>query len=255
MEDDRLLGVLDEAVSAIRRALGAVSDWGLAGTGPGQHYTDLAADAAAVSVLVDAGLGVLSEESGHHHPERAVTVVLDPVDGSTNAHHGLPWYAASLCAVDAGGPRAAVVVNLASGTRYQAVRGAGATRDGRRLTLAPRTGSLAQALVALSGWPGRHLGWYQYRALGAVALDLCAVADGTVDAYVDCSVDAHGPWDYLGALLVCREVGVAVVDVTGRDLVVLDHEARRTPVAASNPELLAEVMAARTGEQPTPPYP
>ena len=53
-------------------------------------------------------------------------------------------------------------------------------------------------MIGLSGYPPRSLGWGQYRALGAAALDLCAVADGVLDGYVDCSRDAHGSWDYLG---------------------------------------------------------
>src|SRR5688500_15342451 len=80
-----VVDVLSEACAAIREALGGVTDWGLAGTRPGQHHSDVAADTASVEVLTRAGFGVLSEESGRHHPERAVTVVVDPLDGSTNA--------------------------------------------------------------------------------------------------------------------------------------------------------------------------
>ena len=56
--------------------------------------------------------------------------VIDPVDGSTNASKGIPWFATSLCAVDGEGARAALVVNQASGVRFEAVRGGGARRDG-----------------------------------------------------------------------------------------------------------------------------
>jgi fructose-1,6-bisphosphatase/inositol monophosphatase family enzyme len=102
-----------------------------------------------------------------------------------------------------------------------------------------------EALVALSGYPRAYLGWYQFRALGAAALDLCAVAAGVVDAYIDCSRNAHGPWDYLGGLLVCREAGAHVADAEGRDLVALEHTDRRTPVAAGTKSLLDEAIAAR----------
>src|SRR6478609_7255490 len=125
-----LLGVLAEASDAIREALGGIDDWGLTGTKPGEHHSDLAADAVAVARLTGAGLGVLSEESGRHHPERELCVVVDPIDGSTNASRGIPWYATSLAVVDGEGVRAALVVNQASGVRYEAVRGGGATRDG-----------------------------------------------------------------------------------------------------------------------------
>jgi fructose-1,6-bisphosphatase/inositol monophosphatase family enzyme len=86
------------------------------------------------------------------------------------------------------------------------------------------------------------------RALGAVALDLCTVAAGRFDAYVDFSRNAHGPWDYLGGMLVCQEAGASVADAFGRDLVCLEHDDRRTPLAAATPELMAELVALRTAE-------
>jgi fructose-1,6-bisphosphatase/inositol monophosphatase family enzyme len=245
VDDDALVEVLDAAAAAVRAALDELDDWGLAGTRPGQHHSDLRADAAAIAVLDAAGFGVLSEESGLHHPERDVVVVLDPVDGSTNAAQGVPWFATSLCALDADGARAAVVINQASGERFEARRGGGARRNGQPIAPSSCT-QLAGAVVGLSGWPGRHLGWRQYRTLGAAALDLCSVACGRLDAYIDCTDDAQGPWDYLGALLVCREVGVVVVDVAGRPMVVRDPQARRTPVAAATQELHDEVLSART---------
>jgi fructose-1,6-bisphosphatase/inositol monophosphatase family enzyme len=240
------LAVLDEAAAAIAAGLGHLDDWGEAGTRAGQYRSDLAADAAALAVLEPAGVGVLSEESGRHWADRPVTVVVDPLDGSTNASRGVPWFGTSLCAVDDQGPLAALVVNLASGSRFHAVRGAGSFADGR-VVVPSGAVELGVSIVGLSGLPPQWLGWKQYRALGAVALDLCAVADGVLDAYIDCSPSAHGPWDYLGGLLVCTEAGAAVADAEGRELLVLDHAARRTPVAAATPVLLEEALAARRG--------
>ncbi len=244
MEPADIVVVLGRAADAIAAALGAVDDWGLAGTVPGQHHSDLVADAAGVAVLTDAGFGVLSEESGLRSADRPVVVALDPLDGSTNAARGIPWYAVSLCAVDGRGPAAAVVVNLASGVRYEAVRGAGARRDGAPIKPSGQT-VLAESVLGLSGFPPRWLGWRQYRALGAAALDLCAVAEGVLDGYVDCSRDAHGVWDYLGGLLVCREAGAVVTDAFDRELVVHDHAERRTPVAGATRALHAELVEAR----------
>ena len=241
---DDVLAVLAEAAAAVRATLDALDDWGLAGTRPGQYRSDLVADEAVVRVLDGAGFGVLSEESGLHRAERELLVVVDPVDGSTNASRGLPWFATSLCALDGDGALAALVVNQATGDRFSAVRGGGARRTPGGPLRPSDTTSLADSVVLLSGYPGRHLGWKQYRALGAVALDLCAVAAGGADAYVDCSPDAHGGWDYLGAYLVCVEAGVAVDDAAGRDLVVRSPEERRTPLAAATPGLLEEARAA-----------
>lgn len=244
------LALLHRAADAVVEALAALPDevgeggWQPIAPGVAQHRSDLTADAAVLAVLETAEVGVLSEESGLRRADAGVLVVVDPLDGSTNASRRLPWYATSLCAVDAEGPVAAVVHDHGSGRRYEAVRGGGARCDGRLLGLRTAAPPLAGAIVGLSGLPPAHLGWAQFRALGAAALDLCAVADGRLDAFVDCSVDAHGVWDYLGALLVCSEAGVPVVDRLGRDLVVLDPTARRTPVAAADSALLGELLDA-----------
>ena len=174
MTDDDLLTVLDDAVDAVRGALRTVDDWRPGTDRPGQYGIDVVADAAVVAVLVSAGLGVVSEESGAHHLDRDVVVVADPVDGSTNASRGIPWYATSLCAVDRDGARVAVVANLATGERFDARRGGGARCDGLPIRPSGVT-RLGDAVVALSGMPPAGPGgWRQFRALGAAALDLCA---------------------------------------------------------------------------------
>jgi fructose-1,6-bisphosphatase/inositol monophosphatase family enzyme len=106
-------------------------------------------------------------------------------------------------------------------------------------------GDIGDAIVAVSGVPSHHFGWRQFRAMGASALDICAVARGAFDAFADLSLDAHGVWDYAGAMLVVQEAGGVVVDALGRDLIVLDHDARRTPVAASSQALLDVVLTER----------
>ncbi|MCB1260747.1 MAG: hypothetical protein KDB33_10230, partial [Acidimicrobiales bacterium] len=94
-DGEAVLDLLDEAAAAIATAVDALDDRGLAGTKPWQYRTDLAADAAAAEVLDGAGVGVLSEESGLRNADAEVVVVLDPVDGSTNAARGVPWFATS----------------------------------------------------------------------------------------------------------------------------------------------------------------
>ena len=237
VDSDHVLADLHAAADAVAAALDGHADWGPSGNRPDQYASDVVADEAVRGVLLPLGYGLLSEESAVVEAgEGCPMVVVDPLDGSTNASRGIPHYAASLCAVDDEGPLAAVVLNLALGTRYEAVRGGGARRDGVGL-FRDDSPQLSEAIVGVSGLPASNPGWAQFRCMGAAALDLCAVADGTLDAYVDCVVDAHGVWDYLGALLVCREAGVTVEDAKGRDLCVLDRAIRRTPVAAAGTAL------------------
>ena len=244
MDDESLLAVLSAASQAVRVAIADVHDLRRPGTRPGQYALDLVADAAALPVLHDAGLAVLSEESGTtgppDGPDGDLLVVLDPVDGSTNAAHGIPWFATSLCVVDDNGPRVALVENQASGERFEAIRGAGAWRDGRAVgpTSCHR---LEEAVVGVSGLPGPRPGWAQFRALGSAALDHCAVAAGVLDAYLVVGGSTLRVWDYLGGLLVCTEAGAVVGELDGAALVVRDDEPRR-PVAAATPELLGQLL-------------
>lgn len=238
------LGLLHEVGDAVAAAMRTVTDWGPSGGRVGQYTLDVTADEAALAVLRRARVGVLSEESGFDPGDTDEIVVIDPIDGSTNASRGIPWFATSLCLVDSEGPAAALVVDQANGGRYSAVREGGAWCGERRLHPSGCT-TLAEAIVVVSAVPPHDVGWAQFRSLGACALDLCALADGAVDGYVDFGGDQHGVWDYLGGWLICREAGIDVVDAFDRPMVHTEHIARRTPVAASSPELAASLLAAR----------
>ncbi len=251
MDDDRLLGLCHQVVDAVAGALGELDDWRGAGQRPGQYGIDLVADRAALSVLEGTGLGVLSEESGTRHADAELVAVIDPVDGSTNAARGLAWFASSVCVIDSEGPRAAVVANLATGIRYHAVRGGGAWRGDAPIHPSGAT-DMHRALIGFSGYPDRHFGWSQYRAFGAAALDLCAVAEGTLDAFSVVGASRLGPWDYLGGVLLCTEAGASVTELQGAELCVVDHGARRMVAAAATSELLGQLQAGARPGRPAP---
>ncbi len=241
---DGLLELFHDVADSVADVLNDVADWSESGARDGQYHADLLADEAALDMLRLVPVGVLSEESGVEHLDREIVVIVDPLDGSTNASRGVPHYATSLCAVDADGPLVALVAHQALPIRWWAVRGGGAWCNDERFTT-PTPEEWSAAIVGLSGPPPQNPGWWQYRALGASAIDLCLVADGTLDAFVDCSVDAHGVWDYAGAFLIGREAGIEIRDAKGRDLMVRDHGARRTPVAAHR-SLIDRVLAVRS---------
>ena len=79
--------------------------------------------------------------------------------------------------------------------------------------------------------------------MGAAALDICLVAQGTLDAWVDMS--SHGAWDYMASVHVCIEAGAPVGELGGRDLIVTQHGERRSPVVAATPALFEQVRRIR----------
>jgi myo-inositol-1(or 4)-monophosphatase len=243
---DALITLFDEAAAAHRRALAPLTDEDrkVRTDVPGQYALDVAVDAAVLEVLHAVDVAVVSEESGWSgNRTAAVTVVVDPVDGSTNCARGIPYWGISVCALDAEGPLCALVTNTPTGERVVAVRGEGAWRDGVRL--APSAVERVEdAVVAISGMPARVLAWKQFRAMGSAALSLCDVASGRLDGMIDSLADRHGPWDYLGGWLVCTEAGAAVRDVHHRPLAVPDPESRRQLIAGATPALVEALVAA-----------
>src|SRR4029079_5447330 len=112
------LELMHDVADAVAAALRGVSDLGPSGVRDGQYALVSVADEAACAVLRRAGVGILSEESGLALVPGRPTIVIDPVDGSTNRSRGIQWFATSMCLVDDDGPAAALVVDQASGERW-----------------------------------------------------------------------------------------------------------------------------------------
>ncbi len=236
---DALLELFTDAAAAVHEAVAAIAAPAMRErtARPGQYALDLVADAAACAVLEQAPVRIVSEESGVHEKlGTTITVVVDPVDGSTNCARGIAYWATSLCALDDDGPLAALVVNQAAGLHTAAVRGKGATRNGVSLRASAVT-RMEDAVMGLGGLPRSFLGWKQSRALGCCSLLLCEVAAGGLDAYLDPG-PYHAPWDYLGGLLACTEAGAIVRDARGEELVTEETGARRQLIAAGTVELV-----------------
>jgi myo-inositol-1(or 4)-monophosphatase len=233
--------LLNDCTDLIEEALTELGAWTAPGRRASQFECDVVADSVATEYLEANGCGVFSEESVPTRLDRDVVVVLDPIDGTANAVRGLPWYGPSLCALVRGRPTVAHVRNLATGERFDAEAGAGATVNGvAARPAAPRP--LSTAIVGVSGPAPSDL-VARGRAMAAVALSLCAVAAGALDGFVDFDIDHHRCWDHLAGALVCTEAGALAQDVRGRDLA--DLHQGRTLVAASHPDLLQELLARR----------
>jgi myo-inositol-1(or 4)-monophosphatase len=199
--------------------------------------------------------GVLGEEYGDSAESApgAVRWLLDPIDGTVNYLYGLPQYAVSLAAEVDGVVVAGVVRNAATGEEWTATLGGGAWRDGRRLT-GPTQTTLGQALVGTGfGYDAArraHQGAVlaelitrvrDIRRFGSAALDLCMVAEGSLDAFFEKGLN---PWDHAAGGLVAAEAGVRVAGLAGaaagRDMVLAAPPALFCPLH----DALAELDAA-----------
>ena len=205
-----------------------------------QYHLDLAADEVALRVLTGAGFRVVSEESGVTG-EGDLTVVVDPIDGSTNCDHGVPFYSTSLAVMRGNEIIAGLVMNQATGVTYVAEKGAGATRDDVAIATSNQK-VVAKSIMAFSGLPQRHLGWAQFRALGAASLEICLVADGSLDTYGVAQYSTLNPWDYLAGLLILREAGGVAADCHGEILDTTEPVLRR-PIFCATEELQSFLLS------------
>jgi myo-inositol-1(or 4)-monophosphatase len=162
--------------------------------------------------------GFLGEEGASSESVSGVVWVVDPIDGTVNFLYGIPHYAVSIAASVDGEPVAGVVLNVVSGETFTATRGGGSFRDGVPLRVADGTPpDLSQRLV---GTGFNYLADVKakqtvavsallhevrdVRRMGSAALDLCSVAAGRVDAYVE---EGLNPWDLAAGGLVATEAG------------------------------------------------
>lgn len=245
-DSDAVLALFASLCEGTGRILERNDDWTMSGHRDTQYTIDTEMDRACLDALHGAGFRVLSEESGATGPDgtdgSGAIVVVDPLDGSTNASLGLPWCATALCLVVDGAPSVAMVTNLRTGTQFAAVVGRGATLDGEAITVGV-TPPLSRAVVAVNARPPTGFRPAQYRSMGATALDIASVAGGRgFDGSIDFDEDKIGVWDYLASVTILREAGGAAADALGRDLFTLDHAARRRPVTAASQELLDELL-------------
>jgi myo-inositol-1(or 4)-monophosphatase len=142
---------------------------------------------------------------------------VDPIDGTTNFAHGLPFFATSIGLVDEQGPAVGIVSAPALGWRFAAVRGQGATLEGRPLRVST-TGRLSDALLAtgfpydLRTDPADNVAAFAklqrdaqaVRRVGAASLDLAMTACGWLDGYWERKLK---PWDVAAGLLLVTEAG------------------------------------------------
>lgn len=187
--------------------------------------------------------GFLMEERGEIiGADKSHRWIVDPLDGTTNFLHSNPLFAVSIGLEREGQLVAGVIYNPASDELFTAEKGKGAYMNDRRLRVAARK-SLGDALVT-TGIPHRgREGKARYlkemdllmnevagiRRTGSAALDLAFVAAGRFDAYWEHNLQ---PWDVAAGIVIAREAGAFVTDLTGSDKMMESGD-----VMAANPHI------------------
>lgn len=246
---DRFRHLAALAATRVETAVALARDAGQVQTkddGSPEMVADEAAHEAALAVLGQLGVPVLSEERDDQAvPPRKPWIVVDPLDGTGNFAAGLPPWAFSAALVSAGRPVAGLVADLSSGRRWQGAEGRGAQRDG--VPVSPRPGgtvvlpSAPRADAVVTPDTARRV-----RVTGCTAVDLCLVADGSAAAWHDVDRNGSHVYDVAGGLAVLLAAGGVALRADGEPLVLEPraHELVRfvaAPDVAAARELLRAV--------------
>jgi myo-inositol-1(or 4)-monophosphatase len=182
------------------------------------------------------GFSVVGEENTTEilHPNKAIYI--DPIDGTTNFVHRLPFCAISVGIWEDGKPVAGVVYNPVLDECFSAQRGKGAYLNGQRIAVSKQN-DFQQSLLA-TGFPytkvqkGKDYEWVIHtlsnllpitrdiRRGGAASIDLCYVACGKFEAYYECNLK---PWDVAAGLLIVQEAGGKISNENGEEYTLDDH--------------------------------
>jgi myo-inositol-1(or 4)-monophosphatase len=205
-------------------------------------------------------IGFVGEEFESDDTAHESWWALDPIDGTVNFAHDLPLCGISLGLIHRNRPVLGVIDLPFLHSRYLAIEGSGAWRNGRVIQVS-RTSQLADALVTVGDYAvgpdaddknqerlqltqllaGRVL---RIRMLGSAALDLAWLAEGKTDASIALS---NRPWDVAAGVIVAREAGAVVSDLDGSD-----HTTKSQATIASCPGLdaaLHELIRSPIGPQ------
>lgn len=163
--------------------------------------------------------GVLAEEGSGYEGTSGVRWVVDPLDGTTNFLYGYLAYSVSIAAERDGVVVAGAVYDPLRNETYAAVRGGGATCNGRPLHGSGAT-ALATALIGTGFWYAADMRTVQAGVLarlidrvrdirrgGCASLDLCWVAAGRLDGFYEAGLQ---PWDLAAGSLIAAEAGAWV---------------------------------------------
>jgi myo-inositol-1(or 4)-monophosphatase len=235
-------------------------DLGIGAGGDEIKQVDLAAENAIISTIRKYGVSftLISEESGVKEYGENPTqnyVIADPIDGTTNLTRGIPFYATSIAVSTKptlNKVHTALVADLRHGTTYTAEKGNGAKRENKKIKPS-KTMAIEKAVIGLD------LNTYKVkeiisqvmaltektkhiRHLGANALELCYVADGKTDAFIDIRGKLRTT-DVAAAWLIIKEAGATITTPEGKPLnAKLDPKQKVAFIASANSEIHKTIL-------------
>lgn len=239
---------LDAAVTAARAAgelqLKKLSgDFTVSHKGPIDLVTEVDRESEELIVKMLRGSfpesDIIAEENDYGARRHDTAWIIDPIDGTTNFAHRIPWFCVSIGVEVKGEIAAAVLYHPCMGEMFTAIKGCGAFLNGRRVSVSS-TATLNECVLA-SGFPydrtwdnENNLALYSeftmatqgVRRFGAAALDLAYVAAGRLDGFWECKLK---PWDVAAGKLLVEEAGGRVTGYAGEPYSVYDHR-----IVASN---------------------
>ncbi|MEM2781006.1 MAG: inositol monophosphatase family protein [Candidatus Bathyarchaeia archaeon] len=273
------LSILEECKENVRKRIASLlkaptnnwqdqQDLGVGAGGDPIKQMDLEAEKAIVETLLGHGLSftLVSEESGIKRygvkPEQAY-ITVDPIDGSTNLTRGIPFYATSMAVStkpELQTVHTALIADLRHDVTYTAVKGAGAKCNNQKVKPSKQA-DLAEAVIGvdLNTYKARKIvpqitGLIEHtkhiRHLGANALELCYVADGTIDAFIDIRGKLRTT-DTAAAWLIIKEAEAVITTPEGKPLnAKLDPGEKLTFVASANRKIHKTILSLLKGRKP-----
>ncbi|EOM76834.1 inositol monophosphatase [Rhodococcus rhodnii] len=240
---DAALAAYRDAVSRYtREQLRAVEMVGADGTDT--MFVDVVVEDAVISAATKAGVNVLTEERGFVDIGSAVTLVVDPVDGSANAAAGVPLSCFSATVAVDGEFTESITTWLHTGLVWWASRTESTFRTSGCTDLASAAVSVLRPHERnWDAWSRVAREAKRIRILSCSTLDAAFVATGAVDAFLDAGSDTHRLMDIAAAVVLVGASGGVVVDAYDRPIEFdTDLTRRWSGIVAATPELAASLQ-------------
>lgn len=216
---------------------------------------DMIAEKTVIDIVRKRGIDatIIGEECGRIEGRRGY-IIMDAIDGTTNAVRGIPFYCCSIAyATDfkLNAVTNAAIIDLARGDLYYATRGRGAFLDGKRISAKKESPPDPTIGINISGVKPAIVDRLapviakteHSRQFGANALEMCFLARGLLDAYIDLRGKIR-PTDIAAGYLIAKEAGAKIYSESGSDLESdLDVKTRLSYVVAANAEMRGRLAA------------